>query len=89
MKVQPLEKLLREAIDGGERLHDQLWHPLNVPMVHQPDAVLKLQLAGAWAAATSENGNPDEGDWYAIEISKVLDVFSYASTRGMCIARFL
>lgn len=39
VKVQPLGQLLNEAVDGGELLHGDLWHPLRPPMFHLPPKV--------------------------------------------------
>jgi hypothetical protein len=42
VKVQPLAQLLNKAVEGGELLHGELWHPLRPPMVHRPPKVRSL-----------------------------------------------
>jgi hypothetical protein len=42
IEVQPLGQILNEAVDGGELLHDELWHPLRPPMFHRPIQVRSL-----------------------------------------------
>ena len=91
VSVQPLGQLLGEALDGGERLRDDLWHPLRFPIIHQSAAVRQLQpkLADAWEQIVREKGMPEPGDWYWNEIAKVLDLFNHAKAHEMCVLRFL
>jgi hypothetical protein len=36
VEVQPLGRLLGEALDGGEKLGEAWWHPLRDPIFHRP-----------------------------------------------------
>lgn len=91
VRAQPFGKLLGEAIDGGERLRDDLWHPLKAPTVHSVEAVQSLHahLADAWSDTIRNHGKPEEGDWYAAEISPAIDVFVWASSGQMCVVSVL
>ena len=88
--VQPLGRLLGEAIDGGLVLSHALRHPLRSPVYYPPDRVVALHqdLCRAWQLATSEHPLP-ETDWYRIEIEKVLKVFRDAAERGPCVVSVL
>ncbi len=83
VQLQPLGSLLRELIDGGERLRDDLWHPLRVPAAHSPEAVQKLHslLVEAWGSIHGK----DASDWYAGEISKVIDLLEHANFFQMAV----
>src|SRR5690242_6992668 len=80
--VQPTElrDLLRRAIDGGQILRHDLWHPLRSPLWHPSVAVAEIQpelrrVRNDLLVEHADNPN----DWYAVEISKVLQVFEHAS----------
>lgn len=62
VKVQPLGKLLGEAIDGGEILHSSLWHPFRAPKIHNRASVAELlpKLEAAWKTASANIDNPEE-----------------------------
>src|SRR5438046_1596143 len=64
VKVQPLGQLLNEAVDGGELLHDELWHPLRPPMFHRPIQVQSLaeQIEAAWESVKADMAQ-DDGGW--------------------------
>jgi hypothetical protein len=53
IEVQPLGKLLGQAIDGSETINDKLWHPFGGPGYHRPSKVegLAKKLASAWQAS--------------------------------------
>jgi hypothetical protein len=89
--VAPLNRVLHEAIDGGELMRTDLWHPFRLPVFHGNAAVRRLhkELIDALDRAVQEKGNPPENDWYAVEIGKVLEVFAHAAIRGEAIVRFL
>jgi len=40
--IQPLGAALRMAIDGGEQIHPDLWHPFRAPLFHSAVAVQDL-----------------------------------------------
>lgn len=83
VKAQPLGQLLNEAIDGGEVLHDSLWHPLRSPLFHRPPKVRSLagQINAAWDLAKAEIPK-DDGGWLAGKMSRLLRVYLYAATAG-------
>lgn len=91
--VQPtrLRDLLRQAIDGGQNLRPDLWHPLRSPVWHSSIAVAEIepQLSQVWADLLAEHGASDSNDWYGIEISKVLQVFEHAVVSHSGIVSFL
>jgi hypothetical protein len=91
--VQPtrLRDLLRQAIDGGQILRSDLWHPLRSPVWHSSIAVAEIepQLRQVWADLLVEHGPSDPNDWYVIEISKVLQVFGHAFVSHTGIVSFL
>jgi hypothetical protein len=88
--VQPLGKLLGQALDGGRILTVSLWHPLRRPLYHPPEAASALfgELAREWQRSLIEH-RPSESDWYRIEIEKVLSVFSDAKEHGLCVVSAL
>lgn len=90
VQVQPLGKLLVEAIDGGHVLCAALWHPLRPPVYHPPGRVVGLdgELSRAWERAASAHPVP-ETDWYRIEIGKVLKVYRDAAEHGLCVVSAL
>jgi len=91
--VQPtgLRDLLRQAIDGGQKLRSDLWHPLRSPVWHSSIAVAEIepQLRQVWADLMAEHGPSDPNDWYVIEILKVLKVFGQAFVSHAGIVSFL
>jgi hypothetical protein len=86
-----LRELLRSAIDGGTVLRQDLWHPFRVPLWLDPGEVarLDLKLSAEWQTLIQEHGKPSTTDWYAIEISKVLQIFGHASAKGEGIVSLL
>jgi hypothetical protein len=89
--VSPLNRILREAIDGGQPLRADLWHPWRPPVFHTAASahLLHRKLIEALDLAIQEKGVPPADDWYAVEIGKVIDVFAHAAARGEGIVRFL
>jgi hypothetical protein len=90
VQVQPLGRLLGQAIDGGLELNDTLRHQLRAPCYHGPEVVRTLYslLVSAWLQVTSVEEIPPD-DWYRIEIEKVLRVYSHAAERGECVVSML
>jgi hypothetical protein len=90
VQVQPLGQLLGQAIDGGSVINSTLKHQLRDPCYQDPEAVKTLlpQLTKAWEQALSIGPVPD-GDWYRIEIEKVLRVFTHAADHGECVVSVL
>jgi hypothetical protein len=85
-EAQPLGGLLARALDGGEVIHPELWHPLRVPLAHRPAAVRELadQIAGAVGA-----GGVVDDDWLATEVGRMLRLFRHAAGAGECIVSAL
>src|SRR5262249_25422469 len=86
VQVQPLGGLLGRALDGGQPLHPELWHPLRPPGFHPPVAVAELAqaISEAWEAALVAQPLPD-GDWLVAEVGRLLRVFRHAAESGECI----
>jgi hypothetical protein len=90
VQVQPLGGLLRRALDGGERVRAELWHPLRPPLVHLPADVQELarQIDAAWAEALG--GPPlSDGDWLAVEVGRLLRLFRHAAGAAECVVSAL
>jgi hypothetical protein len=87
---EPLRQLLGQAIDGGEPLREDLWHPFRSPLVQTLETVKTrwLQLSEAWSTVLRRI-EVAEDDWYKIEITKVLDIFEHASRNTECIVSAL
>jgi hypothetical protein len=90
VEVQPLGKLLGQAVDGGLTVSSELWHPLRPPVYHNADAAKALyaQLAEEWQRVVAERAVPED-DWFRIEIEKVLRLFRHASDRSESIVSVL
>jgi hypothetical protein len=90
VKTQPLGQLLNEAIDGGELLHGEFWHPLRPPMFHRPIRVRSLaeQVETAWDSVKAEMPR-DDGGWLVAEIGRLLRLYRHAATAGECVVTAL
>jgi hypothetical protein len=90
VEVQPLGKLLGQAIDGGLPVNSELWHPLRPPVFHGADAVeaLQAQLADAWQHVLASLPLPED-EWYRVEIEKVLRLFQHAAARHEAVVSVL
>jgi hypothetical protein len=86
VEAQPLGGLLGRALDGGEVIRPELWHPLRPPLVHDPAAV--RQLTEQVGAAVAALALPDE-DWLAGEVDRLLRVFRHAAAAGECVVSAL
>lgn len=83
---QPLGGLLGRALDGGEVIRPELWHPLRPPLVHGPAAVCEMaERVGAAAAGLALA----DDDWLAAEIGRLLRVFRHAAGAGECVVSAL
>jgi hypothetical protein len=91
--VQPTElrDSLRQAIDGGQNLRCDLWHPLRKPVWHPSIAIAEIepQLRRVWNDLLMKHGPADPKDWYVIEISKVLHLFRHAFLSHSGVVSFL
>jgi hypothetical protein len=90
VKIQPLGGLLHRALDGGEALHGELWHPLRPPLVHEPAAVQELarQIDVCWEEAQRGEPLPD-ADWLSVEVRRLLRLFRHAAGAGECVVSAL
>ena len=82
---QPLGQLLGEAIDRGEPLRSDLWHPLRPPIVVEPTEVRQrlVKLEEAFAGYLNDFGLTESSeDWYVHEIGNVLGVYRLAAASG-------
>ena len=82
VEVQPLGGLLRRALDGGESIRPELWHPLRPPLVHGPAAVCELAKQVAVVVASIV---VNEDDWLASEVGRLLRLFQHAAVAGECV----
>jgi hypothetical protein len=90
IRIQPLGSLLGRALDGGQPLHPELWHPLRPPGFH-PSAVvgeLSEAIERAWEECFTREPLP-EVNWLAVEIDRLLRVFCHAAAAGACIVSAL
>lgn len=90
VEEQPLGKLLGEAIDGGQRLREDLWHPYIKPRFHLPAEVSalapKLQAA---LDQTLKSLPVERHENYSSEINMVIAVFDYATLHSHCVVSAL
>ena len=86
-----LRDLLRQAIDGGQSLRADLWHPFRVPVWHPSKSAAEIEpkLLKVWNDHVEKSGPLDPSDWYGIEIAKVLKVFGYAAASHSGVVSFL
>jgi hypothetical protein len=86
VQVQPLGRLLNEAVDGGELLQGELWHPLRPPMFHRP---LKLRSLAEQVEIAWEGVPQDDGGWLVAEVSRLLRLYRHAASLGECVVTAL
>lgn len=89
-EVQPLGKMLGQAIDGGVAVSPGLWHPLRPPVYRNAEMVRALhrQLADEWQRVLADQPVPED-DWYRIEIERALRLFQHASDRSESVVSVL
>jgi hypothetical protein len=82
---------MRQAIDGGQKLRLDLWHPLRSPVWHPSMEVteIELQLRRVWNDVLTTHGPLDSHDWYVVEISKVLQVIGHTPASHNGVVSFL
>lgn len=90
VQVQPLGQILQDAVDGGELLHSEFWHPLRPPMFHRPPKVRSLaeQVGAEWEAAKPDLPR-DDGGWLAAEVSRMLRLYEHAAAAAECVVTAL
>ena len=91
VQVQPLGRLLGEALDGGEKLGEAFSHPLRDPIFHRPARVRELRqaIADAWEkakGASQEEWGPYSRD-QPYDIQRLLRAFAHAGQRNECIVK--
>jgi len=88
--IQELRELLREAIDGGDQLRGDLWHPFRPPIWHPSSAAAEIasKLRAMWDQILREHPEEYPG-WYGVEIGKVLQVFEHAAANHQGVVSFL
>ena len=89
--ITPLKHVLREAIDGGQLLRVDLWHPQRRPLLHSTATVRRLhqELLDALDRAVREKGPPPPDDWYGRQIADIVELFSHAVNQGEAVVSFL
>jgi hypothetical protein len=66
-----LGSLLAEALDGGELVHELLWHPFRPPLFHGPEKVRSLAMLLNDAKSMRFRSDAIARDaWSAAEIAK-------------------
>jgi hypothetical protein len=90
VQAQPLGGLLGRALDGGELVHPELWHPLRPPLYHPSAVVAELakSISEAWETTVQRHPLPD-GDWLAVELARLLRVFNHGAEANECIISVL
>jgi hypothetical protein len=88
--MQPLGGLLRQALDGGELVNAELWHPYRVPCFHRPSAVQSLNqdINAAWQQVLASMDIPAE-DWLGYEMRRLLRLFGHATASQECVLSVL
>ena len=83
VQAQPLGGLLGQALDGGQPLHLEFWHPLRAPVYHQRTAVAELarDIGDAWRLLLASH-TPEEVEWLSFEVGRLLRVFQHAAEAG-------
>lgn len=90
VRPDDLRDLLRQAIDGGQSLRADLWHPFRAPVWHPAASASEIEskLRKVWNYHLGKSPL-DPSDWYSIEITKVLTVFGHAVSSHSGIVSFL
>jgi hypothetical protein len=86
-----LRDVLREAIDCGQILRADLWHPFRAPVWHPSRSAFEIEtkLRKVWNEQLEKAIPIDPADWYVVEIGKVVKVFGHAATHHNGIVSFL
>lgn len=90
LEVFPLGQVLAEAIDVGQPLRNDAWHPLRAPVVVDPETVTAraMKLEEAVVAARSELGGM-MAEVLGADIDRVRNLYAHASRRGEAVVTFL
>lgn len=89
-EIQPLGEVLAEAIDIGQPLRNDAWHPLRAPVVVDPETVMarSMRLEEAWRAAQPELGGM-LAELLGHDIDNVRAVYARASRDGETVVSYL
>ena len=90
VQAQPLGKVLRRAIDGGEQLDTTLWHSLRPPLFHSAAVVREIyfDLKRVWDSTQEDTPVPDD-DWYGTQIKEIVELFGWANLRQEAVVSIL
>lgn len=90
MEIQPLGAVLAEAIDVGQPLRNDGWHPLRAPVVVDPETVMARSMKLEQACRDAE---PELRGMLAellgTDIDKVRSVYAHASSHGEMVLSYL
>ena len=81
ISTQPVGKLLGQAIDEGEALAADMWHPLRPPKIHSIESVqsLALALASSWEDIARSSTVIQDDDFFRPQINSVVNLFRHAA----------
>ena len=90
IELFPLGTVLAEAVDIGQPLRNDGWHPLRAPIVIDPETVTAraMRLDAAYGAVADELGGM-MAEVLGADIKKVIDLYAHASARGEAVVSFL
>jgi hypothetical protein len=90
IELFPLGTALAEAIDIGQPLRNDGWHPLRAPIVVDPETATAgaIRLQEAYQAVAGELGGM-MAEVLAADIRRVIDLYDHASRRGEAVVSFL
>lgn len=88
--IQPLGSVLAEALDTGQPLRNDGWHPLRAPIVVDPETVMarSMKLEQAWLEAKPQLGGM-MAEALGADIDNVREVYAHASRTGEAVITFL
>jgi len=89
-EIQPLGSVLAEALDTGQPLRNDGWHPLRAPIVVDPETVMarSMKLEQAWHEAEPQLGGM-MAEVLGADIDNVRAVYVHATAAGECVVSFL
>jgi hypothetical protein len=90
VEVSPLDRVLGEALDIGQPLRSDAWHPLRGPVVVDPETVTARAMAidEACRAAGDELGGM-MAEVLGADIERVRRLYTHASRRAEAVVSFL
>jgi hypothetical protein len=90
MEIQPLGRVLAEAIDIGQPLRNEGWHPLRAPVVADPETVMAraMKLEDAWQKAEPQLGGM-MAEALSPSINRVRALYAHAAAKNEAVLSFL